>query len=343
MPELPEVEVVRRGLPGARSAGRTVRSVEVLHPRAVRRHEPGADDFAARLTGRTAVGHGAAGASTCGCRCDGAATPLRRAPRDERAAARAAGRRRGRDAPARAADASSTTAASCRFVDQRTFGGLSVAALDADGVPEPVVAHRPRPAGPRVRRRGVRWSALRRRRTGLKRALLDQTLVSGIGNIYADEALWRARLHYARATETLRRPEAQRLLGHVREVMGEALAQGGTSFDSLYVDVNGRERVLRPVARRVRAGGRAVPAVRDADPPGPVHEPLVVHLPALPAAPPPRPLVARLVCVRRRRSGVGSGQRGGRPRRPRRARRCRRRGPASRPRCAPTPTRSRRT
>ncbi len=80
---------------------------------------------------------------------------------------------------------------------------------------------------------------LRARRTGLKRALLDQTLVSGIGNIYADEALWRARLHGARPTETLTRPEARRVLGFAREVMLEALGEGGTSFDRLYVDVNG--------------------------------------------------------------------------------------------------------
>ncbi len=80
---------------------------------------------------------------------------------------------------------------------------------------------------------------LRARRTGLKRALLDQTLVSGIGNIYADEALWRAKLHGARPTETLTRPEARRVLGFAREVMTEALGEGGTSFDRLYVDVNG--------------------------------------------------------------------------------------------------------
>jgi formamidopyrimidine-DNA glycosylase len=82
-------------------------------------------------------------------------------------------------------------------------------------------------------------AALRRRRTGLKRALLDQGLASGIGNIYADEALWRARLHWARATDTLPRPKALLVLGAARAVMVEALEQGGTSFDSLYVNING--------------------------------------------------------------------------------------------------------
>jgi formamidopyrimidine-DNA glycosylase len=82
-------------------------------------------------------------------------------------------------------------------------------------------------------------AGLRRRRTGLKRALLDQSMVSGVGNIYADEALWRARLHWARPTETMTRPVADRVLGAVRAVLSEAVASGGTSFDALYVDVNG--------------------------------------------------------------------------------------------------------
>jgi formamidopyrimidine-DNA glycosylase len=73
----------------------------------------------------------------------------------------------------------------------------------------------------------------------VKRALLDQTLISGVGNIYADEALWRAKLHWARPTETMSRPAARALLGHVRDVLGEALRAGGTSFDALYVNVNG--------------------------------------------------------------------------------------------------------
>ena len=124
---------------------------------------------------------------------------------------------------------------------------------------------------------------LRRRRTGLKRALLDQTLVSGIGNIYADEALWRARLHWAMPTDELAPARARELLGHARDVMAEALAQGGTSFDDLYVNVNGESGLLRPVAGGVRAGRPAVPAVRPADRARGVHEPVVVPLPALPA------------------------------------------------------------
>ena len=72
-----------------------------------------------------------------------------------------------------------------------------------------------------------------------KRRLLDQDVVSGVGNIYADEALWRAQVHGGRASDSLTRPVLGRVLDHAREVMGEALIQGGTSFDALYVNVNG--------------------------------------------------------------------------------------------------------
>jgi formamidopyrimidine-DNA glycosylase len=95
---------------------------------------------------------------------------------------------------------------------------------------------------------------IRERRTGLKRALLDQGLVSGIGNIYADEALWAARFHYARPTDTLRRPDTARILEAATDVMTRALAAGGTSFDALYVNVNGASGYF---ARDLQAYGRA--------------------------------------------------------------------------------------
>jgi formamidopyrimidine-DNA glycosylase len=139
-----------------------------------------------------------------------------------------------------------------RFVDQRIFGGLSVTSLipTADGgpgglaeEPMPVIAkeasHIARdPLDPHFSFESF-YRRLRLRKTGLKRALLDQALISGIGNIYADEALWRARLHYARPTDTFRRSEALRIVDSARAVMQDALAAGGTSFDSLYVNVNG--------------------------------------------------------------------------------------------------------
>jgi formamidopyrimidine-DNA glycosylase len=81
---------------------------------------------------------------------------------------------------------------------------------------------------------------LRRRDSAVKRALLDQTLVSGIGNIYADEALWRAKLHGERRGRLLTRADGVRLLDAVRDVLRQALTAGGTSFDALYVNVNGQ-------------------------------------------------------------------------------------------------------
>ena len=124
-----------------------------------------------------------------------------------------------------------------RFTDQRTFGHLL---FSPGGARLPaVIAHiAPDPLEEAFDDTAFA-TALRRRRTGIKRALLDQSLISGVGNIYADEALWRAKLHYARATDTLTRPEITRLLAGVREVMLTALAAGGTSFDRLYVNVNG--------------------------------------------------------------------------------------------------------
>ena len=138
-----------------------------------------------------------------------------------------------------------------RFVDQRTFGGLAVVDL-VDGVPEPVVHIGRDPLDPDFDDEA--WvAALRRRRTGLKRALLDQSLASGIGNIYADEALWRARLHWARATDTLPKQKARLVLDAARAVMVEALEAGGTSFDSLYVNVNGESGYFD---RRLHVYGR---------------------------------------------------------------------------------------
>jgi formamidopyrimidine-DNA glycosylase len=139
-----------------------------------------------------------------------------------------------------------------RFVDQRTFGGLAVCPVGQDGVPSEIahIALDPLDVSFDVE---VFGAALCRRRTGLKRALLDQSLISGVGNIYADEALWRAKLHYARPTETLRRSEVERVVEAVRAVMTSALAEGGTSFDRLYVNVNGEsgyfERSLRVYGR----------------------------------------------------------------------------------------------
>ena len=107
---------------------------------------------------------------------------------------------------------------------------------------------------------------LARKKTQVKRALLDQSLISGIGNIYADEALWRAKLHWARPTDTLKRGEVSRLLDAVRDVLTEALKAGGTSFDALYVNVNGEsgyfDRSLNAYGREGEPCGRCATPIR---------------------------------------------------------------------------------
>ncbi|MGB3414859.1 MAG: zinc finger domain-containing protein, partial [Microbacteriaceae bacterium] len=80
---------------------------------------------------------------------------------------------------------------------------------------------------------------LAKKRTEIKRALLDQQLVSGIGNIYADEALWMSKLHYQRSAESLSQTEVSVLLQALRDVLAKALHEGGTSFDRQYLNVNG--------------------------------------------------------------------------------------------------------
>jgi formamidopyrimidine-DNA glycosylase len=251
MPELPEVEVVRRGLERW-VAGRRVREVIVTHPRAVRRHLAGADDFVTRLTGRT-FGIAQRRGKYLWLPLDGDEALLAHLgmsgqllvrPGDAPEELHLRVRFRfdpdpGPAGPPSGLDPRAASGYELRFVDQRTFGGLSLCDVDPDGgVPRPITHIARDPLDPAFDDDQFA-TALRRRRTGLKRALLDQSLVSGVGNIYADEALWRARLHYQRPTETLRRPQIDSVLDASRAVMGEALDQGGTSFDALYVNVNG--------------------------------------------------------------------------------------------------------
>lgn len=153
-----------------------------------------------------------------------------------------------------------------RFVDQRIFGGVFLTDLQPtpDGAPgglsETGLALIPEEAA-HIARDPLDpafsfdefYTRLRRRRTGIKRALLDQGLISGVGNIYADEALWAAKLHFARPTDTMRRADALRLVESARDVMTRALAAGGTSFDSLYVNVNGASGYF---SRSLNAYGR---------------------------------------------------------------------------------------
>lgn len=279
MPELPEVEVVRRGL--ARwVSGRRIEAVDVLDPRSIRRHALGAEDFRGNLVGARvtdAVRRGkflwlplATDDDDDGREPASSSPPHPAAPPagTEQVALMA---HLGMSGQLLVEDHTqpdekhlkvrlrlSTVSGGeplpgeLRFVDQRIFGGLFVTSMipTPDGLPGGLGEH-PAPLVPIEAAHIARdpldpafsfeefYRKLRARRTGLKRALLDQTLVSGVGNIYADESLWAARLHYARPTDTLRRAEAALLLTSCREVMTRALEAGGTSFDSLYVNVNG--------------------------------------------------------------------------------------------------------
>jgi formamidopyrimidine-DNA glycosylase len=268
VPELPEVEVVRSGL--ARwIIGVDVTSVEVRHPRPVRRHEAGTEDFVRQLVGATIVDvvrrgkflwlsldSGAALLAHLGMSGQLVLQPPEAAPEPHLRVRIGLSGGIGRE---------------LRFIDQRMFGGLAVVPMckTADGLPGGQGAQTAQSAA--IGGADAEWTPvwtppmlptpvahiardaldpdldidelavkLRRRQTGLKRALLDQRLISGIGNIYADEALWLAKLHYARPTETLNRPTLNRLLEATAQVMRAALAAGGTSFDRLYVNVNGQ-------------------------------------------------------------------------------------------------------
>ena len=236
MPELPEVEVVRRGLAG-HVVGRTITTVRVHHPRAVRRHPGGAADLIGRLRGARITGTGRRGKYLWLLLDDGESGALvvhlgmsgqmllGGVPRAEHVRISAL--------------LDDGTALS--FVDQRTFGGWQVAELVEVGgveVPQPVAHLATDPLDPAFDRDAV-VKVLRGKHSEIKRQLLDQTVVSGIGNIYADEALWRARVNGARLADGLSRPKLAAVLDAAAAVMTDALSQGGTSFDSLYVNVNG--------------------------------------------------------------------------------------------------------
>jgi formamidopyrimidine-DNA glycosylase len=248
VPELPEVEIVRRGL-DRHVVGRTVDSVQLLHPRAVRRHLAGPDDFAAAVRGRRITGALRRGkylwlpvgddALLAHLGMSGqllAGDPGR--PLTPHTRVRITFTDGGPD---------------LRFSDQRTFGHLSLAVGGAR-LPAAIAHIAPDPLEPAFDLAAV-TARLRSRRSGIKRALLDQSLVSGIGNIYADEALWRARLHWARESRQLRPAAISRLFASVQEVFAEALSAGGTTFDSLYVNVNGESGYFeRSLAVYGRAG-----------------------------------------------------------------------------------------
>jgi formamidopyrimidine-DNA glycosylase len=258
VPELPEVEVVRAGLDPA-VTGSTVLGVTVMDERALTRYSGTGAEFEAALTGLTLLGAARRGKFLW--------IPL--SARTSEATSRQAlvahlgmsGQLLLR-APGAAPERHERVRLDIQhpehgelaivFADQRTFGSLTLdplvptpdAAPGGYGTADPAVpsqvAHIARdPLDPVFRDRGFR-DALARKESAIKRVLLDQTVVSGIGNIYADESLWASRIHPETSARTLSSRAVNRLLREVRAVLERALAEGGTSFDAQYVNVNGQ-------------------------------------------------------------------------------------------------------
>ena len=266
MPELPEVEVVRAGLAPA-VIGSRILSVSVFDDRALTRHTAGAADFVGRLEGRTVVSAERRGkflwlplddvASALVAHLGMSGQMLLRRPdaaaeRHERIRIHVEHPRHGELAVV--------------FSDQRTFGSLAVDELVVDGpslLPSQVVHIARDPLDPLFDDTVFR-EALRRRNSAIKRVLLDQRLISGVGNIYADESLWAARIHPETPALALSTQAVRRLLDEIRMVLAKALAEGGTSFDAQYVNVNGQAGYF---AHSLNAYGRTgAPCARCATP-----------------------------------------------------------------------------
>jgi formamidopyrimidine-DNA glycosylase len=274
VPELPEVEVVRAGLEPAVSGARVL-AVHVIDERALTRHDGPAEDFAHRLTGRTieaAVRRGKflwmplRGTDLGDEQPEALVAHLGMSGQILLGRDRPAARHRrillevqpsGTDRVG-----TSEPPVELEFVDQRTFGSMAIDRMvpTIDGAPAGYAGGVDRTQPDAPWRRGIpgqvshiardpldpafddaRFIQLARKRSsGIKRVLLDQGVVSGIGNIYADESLWAAKLHYDRPADRLPRASLQLLLDEVRSVLARALEDGGTSFDAQYVNVNGQ-------------------------------------------------------------------------------------------------------
>jgi len=261
MPELPEVETVRAGLQDTVTGAKVTR-VEILDARSLRRHPANVGDFVETLTGRTIqaavrrgkflwlplnqkkdepllalIGHlGMSGQIL-----------LRTPGFEEDPLTRIVIHLKAQDG----------LKYQMRFVDQRIFGSLAIDVMEdtADGfaggfhgdgqagswqnkIPNQVSHISRDPLDPSFSEDAV-LKLFKKKQSGIKRVLLDQGVLSGIGNIYADESLWLAKLHYDQPANTISRAKAKELLGHVREVLAKAVVAGGTSFDEQYKNING--------------------------------------------------------------------------------------------------------
>ncbi|WP_312167373.1 bifunctional DNA-formamidopyrimidine glycosylase/DNA-(apurinic or apyrimidinic site) lyase [Microbacterium sp.] len=261
MPELPEVEVVRAGLAPA-TTGSLITGVSVFDERALTRHAAGAADFVARLEGRRFTDAERRGKFLW-------------LPLDDDDSALIAHLGMSGQMLLRAPDAAAERHERIRvtvehpqhgelavvFADQRTFGSLAVDRLVPDGpsrIPTQVVHIARDPLDPFFDDAAFR-EALRRRGSAIKRVLLDQQVISGVGNIYADESLWAAQIHPETTASRLSTPAVMRLLAEVRSVLAKALAEGGTSFDAQYVNVNGQAGYFAHSLNAYGRGGQPCP------------------------------------------------------------------------------------
>ncbi|MDR3070662.1 MAG: bifunctional DNA-formamidopyrimidine glycosylase/DNA-(apurinic or apyrimidinic site) lyase [Propionibacteriaceae bacterium] len=257
MPELPEVEVVRAGI-AAVICGKTISEVCVYHPRSVRRHELGAADFEQTLRGRTFAEPKRRGKYLWLPFADGDALSAHLGMsgqfRVDEEGAQGLPELRHVRVELRFADSPMVL----RFTDQRLFGGLWVSPEGAAGPVE--ISHIAKDLfDPQLDIEALAAKIISKHRA-VKRLLLDQEIISGIGNIYADESLWRAKVHYLSNGADLNSKKVKELLFAARRVMSEALAAGGTSFDALYVNVAGEsgyfERELAVYGREGEPCGR---------------------------------------------------------------------------------------
>lgn len=244
MPELPEVEVVRAGLEPA-FVGARIDRVEIFDHRSLKRHDARRGDFSGLLKGRTVVSAQRRG-KFMWFPLDSGDALVTHLGMSGQVLLRKPDAEPDRHLRIRYAITHPTHGhLSVCFVDQRIFGSMAVDELVEQRLSGGVVVVPSQAAHIALDPLDANFddemfiTRLRKKSTGVKRALLDQTLISGVGNIYADESLWAAKIYGEKSADSLSKPKARELLAEVRTVLNRALAEGGTSFDEQYVNVNG--------------------------------------------------------------------------------------------------------
>ena len=241
MPELPEVEVVRAGLEPA-LVGARFDSVHVFDPRSLKRHDARRGDFVGMLQGSTVLSAERRG-KFMWFPLDSGDALVTHLGMSGQVLLRDSGAKPDRHLRIQYGITHPEHGKLLvNFVDQRIFGSMAVDELveQPSGLVPAQAAHIALDPLDSFFDDEMFITRLRKKSTGVKRALLDQTLISGVGNIYADESLWAAKIHGERSADSLSKAKAQELLCEVRQVLNKALAEGGTSFDAQYVNVNGQ-------------------------------------------------------------------------------------------------------